>query len=91
MFDFFLAVNICTENPDICHNGGTCNYLGENYECICPPGFTGKHCTESRLLYFFFCSIHLVMFSIYLSYYKAFPTCSQRLLVLKLFLSFRYQ
>lgn len=48
MFDFVSAVNICTENPDICHNGGTCNYLGENYECICPPGFNGKHCTESR-------------------------------------------
>ena len=47
-WQFFPAVNICTENPDICQNGGTCNYLGEAYKCICPPGFTGKHCTDSR-------------------------------------------
>lgn len=48
IFDFVLVVNICTENFDICYNGGICNYLGENYECICLFGFNGKYCIESR-------------------------------------------
>jgi len=34
-----------------CANGATCISFGENeYECVCPPEFTGKDCTQGLIL-----------------------------------------
>lgn len=32
-------VHICKNNP--CMNSGTCIPLGDSYQCVCLPGYTG--------------------------------------------------
>ncbi|XP_061765990.1 hyaluronan-binding protein 2-like [Nerophis ophidion] len=34
--------NLCEPNP--CKNGGACIKDGNDFDCECPPGFTGKFC-----------------------------------------------
>ncbi|KAI5612251.1 agrin isoform X10 [Silurus asotus] len=34
-------------STDVCENGGKCNPMLENYECVCPFGFTGPHCQHT--------------------------------------------
>ena len=33
----------CDSNP--CHSMATCNAHGNNYNCSCPPGYSGRDCT----------------------------------------------
>ena len=45
-FVYFPVYDPCSENP--CHNGGACIRSGNDYECKCQPGFTGKNCMSSK-------------------------------------------
>ena len=36
-------MNRCQPNP--CRNGGSCNELVGDYECMCPAEYLGKECT----------------------------------------------
>uniref|UniRef100_A0AAR2L4X6 Agrin n=1 Tax=Pygocentrus nattereri TaxID=42514 RepID=A0AAR2L4X6_PYGNA len=43
-------VSMYTHHPcstDVCENGGECIPLLDNYECVCPYGFTGTHCQHT--------------------------------------------
>ena len=44
----FLGVdhNDCTSDP--CQNGGVCEDLLNDYNCICVPGWEGKDCHLSK-------------------------------------------
>ena len=42
-------VNECFELVDACEYGGKCVNLNGSHECICPPGRSGKTCSEGRL------------------------------------------
>uniref|UniRef100_A0A8C1R3F5 Agrin n=1 Tax=Cyprinus carpio TaxID=7962 RepID=A0A8C1R3F5_CYPCA len=33
----------------VCENGGRCNPLLDNYECVCRHGFAGQHCQDGKL------------------------------------------
>ncbi|KAJ8283090.1 hypothetical protein COCON_G00056090 [Conger conger] len=35
----------CLTNP--CQNNGTCIYMENSYQCLCPEGFEGKYCQEA--------------------------------------------
>ena len=39
---YFSAVNPCANVR--CANGGTCQNMGTDYDCICPLAYTGKDC-----------------------------------------------
>ena len=39
---------MCEDLP--CKNGA-CNNLRTNYTCTCKPGFKGRNCSESKVLY----------------------------------------
>ena len=50
----------CLSSP--CVNGGSCkNKGGFNYECDCPPGYTGKDCNKeiSKQTLSFYQSVHV--------------------------------
>ena len=41
--------NVCTVNPGICGNGGTCRVNGLStlgFSCVCPPTWTGVFCEQ---------------------------------------------
>lgn len=38
----FSVVSVCNPNP--CKNGGTCVSDKKDFECQCPPGYTGNFC-----------------------------------------------
>lgn len=45
--DMDLEVESCDQDP--CENGGTCTtYNGGAITCLCPLGFSGKHCEERK-------------------------------------------
>lgn len=35
-------INYCGSNP--CNNGGSCQNNADDYECMCPQGYTGSNC-----------------------------------------------
>lgn len=43
-----LDDDICTRNPPVCQNGGTCSISNvdgyDEFECICRVGFAGRYC-----------------------------------------------
>lgn len=45
---FFTDVDDCADSP--CQNYGTCNDLGNDYNCTCIPGYTGRNCTQGKKL-----------------------------------------
>lgn len=57
LFEFNMGFRLSTEkshcsgNP--CQNGGKCNDTGDNFQCDCQNGFTGKICQigKTRFLY----------------------------------------
>ena len=40
----------CANAP--CANGGTCMDAVNDYTCKCAPGYTGKDCSDGKLLEF---------------------------------------
>jgi hypothetical protein len=43
------GTNICTANPSICFNGGTCRVnasLSQGFSCACLPTATGYYCEQ---------------------------------------------
>ena len=42
LFVILEIADPCLSNP--CFNSGTCQNLGNNYQCTCPIGFTGPRC-----------------------------------------------
>lgn len=54
---FYFAADYCFSDP--CQNGGSCQLLQDRYECLCPGGYLGLHCENSkRVLLFDFSLIH---------------------------------
>jgi len=45
-------VDDCADSP--CQNYGTCNDLGNDYNCTCIPGYTGRNCTQVSYLWYLF-------------------------------------
>ena len=43
--------NVCDTSP--CENGATCNNLGNQYECVCAPGYAGTYCEQGQIGYLF--------------------------------------
>ena len=43
----FIVYEDCDTN--LCENGATCQKLGDNYLCLCPPRFNGSLCSEGRV------------------------------------------
>ncbi|KAL8573641.1 hypothetical protein ACOMHN_007194 [Nucella lapillus] len=39
-------IDLCVVSvpPPVCHNGGTCQPVPNDYTCLCAPGFTGRLC-----------------------------------------------
>uniref|UniRef100_A0A8C2BGA5 Agrin n=1 Tax=Cyprinus carpio TaxID=7962 RepID=A0A8C2BGA5_CYPCA len=35
----------------VCENGGRCNPLLDNYECVCRHGFAGQHCQDGKSIF----------------------------------------
>lgn len=47
------ATNGCASSP--CKHGGTCKAIdGEDYECVCPAGRTGRNCQKSMIFRAYF-------------------------------------
>ena len=42
-------LNLCESIPFPCENGGTCKQTFKSFECVCPPGFSGKACQISTI------------------------------------------
>jgi len=43
-------VNECIElTTDPCKNGGTCINIRGDFQCLCPPEWTGKVCTDGNI------------------------------------------
>ena len=43
-----LDVLECSSDP--CQNGATCMDEVDDYQCVCPQGWTGRHCQTGKKL-----------------------------------------
>jgi len=44
----FIDVNDCANEP--CQNGGTCIDGIDSFHCVCPKGWEGTLCNQSKLI-----------------------------------------
>ncbi len=44
----------CSLVPNLCTNGGLCQYLNKNYSCACTDAYVGTRCQDLSRTYYYF-------------------------------------